>query len=202
MDLGLFGSSRQELATKPKVQVMMKAYWCFFIGLASLKCEAVTNGQAFNATPTKLMNCPGAIEVTECMTSSQYDAIVLQVRETLESLPSTCTASDCPQADWAGCVLRMAGHDFMDYADGQGGADACTDMEDPENAGLPACLAAGEHGASLLQVYQQFCTEVRGLGVGSSQRDQKTEDVAHSCIQDHTYRYQEKTGHIRKTYHE
>ncbi|CAK9097187.1 unnamed protein product [Durusdinium trenchii] len=94
------------------------------------------------------------------MTSSQYDAVVAAVRGKLESLPSTCTASDCPQADWAGCVLRMAGHDFMDFANGQGGSDACTDMEDPENAGLPACLASGEHGSSLQEVYQQFCTQV------------------------------------------
>ncbi|CAE7257112.1 unnamed protein product [Symbiodinium natans] len=54
----------------------------------------------------------------------------------------------------------MAGHDFMDYANGQGGSDACTDMSDPDNAGLSACLASGEHGISLAQVYQQFCTSV------------------------------------------
>lgn len=126
----------------------------------AMRCEAIVNGQAFNATPAKLLACPGAVEVTECMTSSQYDAVVAAVRGKLESLPSTCTASDCPQADWAGCVLRMAGHDFMDFANGQGGSDACTDMEDPENAGLPACLASGEHGSSLQEVYQQFCTQV------------------------------------------
>lgn len=54
----------------------------------------------------------------------------------------------------------MAGHDFMDFADGQGGADACTDMEDPENAGLPACLISGEHGASMQEIYQSFCQQV------------------------------------------
>ena len=26
----------------------------------------------------------------------------------------------CPQADWAGCVLRMAGHDFVDFQWGAG----------------------------------------------------------------------------------
>ena len=36
-----------------------------------------------------------------------------------------------------------------DFANGQGGSDACTDMEDPENAGLSECLASGEHGKSL-----------------------------------------------------
>ena len=111
----------------------------------------------FNATPTKLMACSSAVDVTTCMSFDQYDAIVTAVRNQLESLPSTCTASNCPQADWAGCVLRMAGHDFMDFANGQGGSDACTDMEDPENAGLPECLSTGEHGKSLQDVYHQIC---------------------------------------------
>eukprot|EP00434_Breviolum_minutum_P004822 symbB.v1.2.004251.t2/scaffold241.1/size254724/6 len=111
----------------------------------------------FNATPTKLMSCSSPVDVTSCMSFDQYDAIVTAVRNELESLPSTCTASNCPQADWAGCVLRMAGHDFMDFANGQGGSDACTDMEDPENAGLPECLSAGEHGKSLQDVYHQIC---------------------------------------------
>jgi len=113
------------------------------------------------ATPSELMACPGgATLTTACMTAAKYDEIVAAVRNHLESLPSTCTASDCPQADWAGCVLRMAGHDFMDFANGQGGSDACTDMTDPDNAGLPACLNTGEHGISLREVYENFCTEV------------------------------------------
>lgn len=116
-------------------------------------CEAT-------ATPAVLMACTGATDVTKCLTSAQYDAIVAAVRGQLESLSATCTASDCPQADWAGCVLRMAGHDFMDFANGQGGSDACTDMEDPENAGLPECLASGEHGKSLQEVYNQYCLDV------------------------------------------
>jgi len=114
-----------------------------------------------NATPSELMPCPGgAILTTECMTAAQYDGVIQAVRGSLESLPAVCTAADCPQADWAGCVLRMAGHDFMDFANGQGGADACTDMTDPDNAGLPGCLATGDQGISLLEVYQQFCTSV------------------------------------------
>ena len=113
-----------------------------------------------NVTPTELMPCAaGAAQVTQCMTLAGYDQIVAAVRGQLESLDNTCTASVCPQADWAGCVLRMAGHDFMDFANGQGGSDACTDMADPDNAGLTACLSSGEHGAALADVYQQFCAE-------------------------------------------
>ncbi|CAE7193579.1 APX5 [Symbiodinium sp. KB8] len=108
-----------------------------------------------------MMACPGgATLTTECMTEAQYDELLAAVRGHLESLPETCTASNCPQADWAGCVLRMAGHDFMDFANGQGGSDACTDMSDPDNGGLPACLSSGEHGISLVEVYQNYCATV------------------------------------------
>eukprot|EP00933_Yihiella_yeosuensis_P008163 TRINITY_DN1134_c0_g1_i2.p1 TRINITY_DN1134_c0_g1~~TRINITY_DN1134_c0_g1_i2.p1 ORF type:complete len:622 (+),score=119.92 TRINITY_DN1134_c0_g1_i2:81-1946(+) len=113
------------------------------------------------ATPHELMTCPGTpVMTTTCMTVADYDAVTNSVRGLLESLPETCTASVCPQADWAGCVLRMAGHDFMDFVDGQGGSDGCTDMADPDNAGLDACLRTGEHGLSLTQVYQTYCTTV------------------------------------------
>eukprot|EP00971_Amphidinium_carterae_P311566 6192475-Amphidinium_carterae.1 len=60
-----------------------------------------------------------------------------------------CTATECPQADWAGCVLRVAGHDFMDFGDGEGGSDGCLDLFDPDNAGLPECLHSGEFGFSI-----------------------------------------------------
>ena len=124
----------------------------------SRRSQATSDG---NQPPAQLMSCPGgAVQVTECMTQAQYDAMIAAVRGHLESLPTTCTAADCPQADWAGCILRMAGHDFMDFANGQGGADACTDMSDPDNAGLLDCLVNGEHGISLLEVYHSFCTEV------------------------------------------
>ena len=113
-----------------------------------------------NVTPAELMPCPGATQVTTCMTFADYDEIVSAVRGALESLPVACTTSNCPQADWAGCVLRMAGHDFMDFANGQGGSDACTDMAHAENGGLARCLASGEHGVALLDIYQQFCTDV------------------------------------------
>mmetsp|Transcript_56210 Transcript_56210/g.100154 ORF Transcript_56210/g.100154 Transcript_56210/m.100154 type:complete len:699 (-) Transcript_56210:343-2439(-) len=114
-----------------------------------------------NSTPHALLECPnGAILQTLCMTSEQYDSVAQSVRSLLESLPETCTPSDCPQADFSGCILRMAGHDFMDFAAGQGGSDACTDMLDPDNAGLEACLHSGEFGLSLNQVYQEYCSSV------------------------------------------
>eukprot|EP00929_Paragymnodinium_shiwhaense_P018231 TRINITY_DN12845_c0_g1_i4.p1 TRINITY_DN12845_c0_g1~~TRINITY_DN12845_c0_g1_i4.p1 ORF type:complete len:375 (-),score=72.05 TRINITY_DN12845_c0_g1_i4:428-1552(-) len=76
------------------------------------------------------------------------------------SLPSACNATFCPQADWAGCVLRMAGHDFMDYADGEGGSDGCIDFHDMDNAGLAECLHLGEFGISMADAYEDFCTSI------------------------------------------
>jgi len=60
----------------------------------------------------------------------------------------------------------MAGHDFMDFKDGEGGSDACTDMTHPENNGLAECMATGEVfglakvRVSMLEAYRMHCTEV------------------------------------------
>jgi len=45
------------------------------------------------------------------MTEADYDSISSEIEGLYNSLPSACNATYCPQADWAGCVLRMAGHD-------------------------------------------------------------------------------------------
>lgn len=54
----------------------------------------------------------------------------------------------------------MAGHDFMDFKDGVGGSDGCTDMAHPDNAGLPECLHLGEFGISIKDAYVDHCTTV------------------------------------------
>jgi len=64
----------------------------------------------------------------------------------------------CPRAEWSACVLRAAGHDFMDFniQNGQGGSDGCVDFEgDPDNAGLEPCLFEGEHKVSINTVYPE-----------------------------------------------
>lgn len=108
------------------------------------------------------MACDGTQKLTtELMSYNQYDKIVAAVQEQFSRLPTTCNATYCPQADWAGCVLRMAGHDFMDYVKGSGGgSDGCIDFSDGDNAGLAPCLYAGEFGFSLAQSYANFCTSI------------------------------------------
>lgn len=110
------------------------------------------------ASPYFMMRCAGTQALTtERMTESDYDSIVETVQGLYSSWPSTCSATECPQADWAGCVLRMAGHDFMDYKDGTGGADGCVDMTDPDNLGLAECLHEGEFGISIADAYEHYC---------------------------------------------
>jgi len=82
-----------------------------------------------------------------------------------EKLSSTCDAVNCEQGDFAGAVLRMAGHDFMDWnkKDRKGGSDGCVDFDDPDNAGLKPILCGKgefEKGATLNRVYKDFCRSV------------------------------------------
>jgi len=50
------------------------------------------------------------------------------------------------QGRFVGCLLRTAGHDFMDFRKDttlfseSGGSDGCINMLDPDNTGLEACL--------------------------------------------------------------
>ena len=47
------------------------------------------------------------------------------------------------RADFVGCLLRFAGHDFMDFRvnnKNPGGSDGCMHFDDPDNADLKPCL--------------------------------------------------------------
>ena len=41
-----------------------------------------------------------------------------------------------------GCLLRLSGHDFMDFRSnaGRGGSDGCINFEDEDNKGLIQCV--------------------------------------------------------------
>lgn len=103
---------------------------------------------------------------TPCMTAAGYDAIASDVAILVDTLEAhtPCLADDCPLADFAGCVLRLAGHDFMD-----GATDGCVDFEDPDNAGLINCMNHEWHSpelgddaftVSLQSVYGHHCGDV------------------------------------------
>lgn len=76
---------------------------------------------------------------TTTFTSDMYSAIHLEVFAQYDA------AAD--KAAYAACLVRLAGHDFMDFrrdAAGveTGGSDGCVNFNDPDNAGLEACLTA------------------------------------------------------------
>jgi len=123
--------------------------------------------------PQDSMKCDNPVYTTKCLTKETYDNIVKHISDIVDDLSTHCPANPgnqgtdeywklgkCPQASWTGCVLRMAGHDFMDFDGEKGGSDACTDMDNPDNAGLTECLATGEFGHSLNDVYGPVCQTV------------------------------------------
>jgi len=94
-----------------------------------------------------------------------YDKVKASVIDAYDSLSTVCAARNCEQGDFAGSVLRFAGHDFMDWngPKRQGGSDGCIDFMDPDNAGLKQTLCGGGEfgrGATLNNVYKNFCSLV------------------------------------------
>jgi hypothetical protein len=111
--------------------------------------------------PSDHVQCAGEMAMkTVHMTVADYDAVVASLRRIYENLNSFCGAEDCEQSHWAGCILRLAAHDFMDYSMGSGGADGCVNLDDPDNAGLSDCLIGGPSIVGLTQVYENFCTNI------------------------------------------
>jgi len=71
----------------------------------------------------------------------------MSVIELYENLAPHTTPASNPRASFAGCLVRTAGHDFMDFRmhpdnTTTGGMDACINFNDPDNAGLKECLQA------------------------------------------------------------
>jgi len=132
-------------------------------GHAALSQPEARRAQAVSSSPYLTLAtgvCANAVTVTASMTSSQYFAVVNDIKALLAAQNQTCAGSTCPVAQLAGCIVRMAGHDFMDYLptaiSGQtGGADGCIDFTDSDNGGLSDCLASGQN---LGLVYAKYCT--------------------------------------------
>lgn len=108
------------------------------------------------------MKCDAGVGETKTrnMTGEDYHKATEAIFSMLANLDETCNGMSCQRADWVGCALRMAGHDFMDFMDGTGGSDGCVDLDDPDNVGLHDCLFRGEFGFSIDSAYQHFCTTI------------------------------------------
>jgi hypothetical protein len=112
--------------------------------------------------PSDLFTCSsGAISKTVDFTADDYESIVLAIHEKYEAVDDTVSDNTNPRANFAGCMIRLAGHDFMDYrVDGTeghlGGSDGCMNFDDGDNTGLVNCVTS----SGVLDVYQDWCSQV------------------------------------------
>jgi len=111
--------------------------------------------------------CPkNAVAVSTSFNGATYDGVKSDVIAVFDKLIPVCDVSGpigCPTGDFAGCVVRLAGHDFMDFDKNQHGADGCLDFGDPDNTGLMGCMAGGGeggNGAVLATAYAKWCDKV------------------------------------------
>lgn len=121
--------------------------------------------------PAGLIKCnagPPALK-TDCSLdlASLNIKIRQQVQAHYDTLPTYCDTLHCPRGDLAGCLVRLVGHDIMDYnpALDTGGADGCIDFNDHDNLGLKGCMLEAVHerdssNVSLESMWQEFCTQV------------------------------------------
>jgi len=68
---------------------------------------------------------------------------VAQINSVYENLSSEIDNNHNPQASFVGCLLRFAGHDFMDFRFDDkmiGGSDGCMNFHDEDNKGLTKCI--------------------------------------------------------------
>jgi hypothetical protein len=118
--------------------------------------------------PSEILKCPG--DKTELLTSTasfkkvHYEELVKEIHKVHDKL-----ATKTEQTAFAGCLLRLEGHDLMDFrrveskgkvrrgaAKKEGGSDGCVNFKDPDNKGLPTCLAK----AKIETVYADYCDRV------------------------------------------
>ena len=99
---------------------------------------------AVNDMVSDFFNLDGAVETTpETFTVAEYEEVFNAVIGAFDWENATFSDNDNSQGRFVGCLLRTAGHDFMDYRGGEtemGGSDGCINMNDPDNVGLEACL--------------------------------------------------------------
>ena len=112
--------------------------------------------------PSQVLTCAsGATQQTTEMTPDSYKDLAVGVIDIYHA------EAGLSKKDFAGCIVRLAGHDFMDFRYKQengvgknvpssGGSDGCVNFADPDNAGLQTCLA----GTGLQQLYSSVCGTV------------------------------------------
>jgi hypothetical protein len=65
--------------------------------------------------------------------------IAQSIIKQFELLPDVSFDNVNIRGNYAGCLVRLVGHDFMDFRrndENQGGSDGCVNFLDPDNLGL------------------------------------------------------------------
>lgn len=85
-----------------------------------------------------LFDLDGAVEVTKNMTVRDYGRITRGILQAYENVDAVVEDNNNPRGNFVGCLLRLEGHDFMDFRSDKknGGADACINLLEDDNKGL------------------------------------------------------------------
>jgi len=130
-----------------------------------------TQAPTSNDFPAGLLTCSSGPAALKTSCSGNLDQLNQDVRAAVtahyKSLPNNCDDAGCPKGDLAGCLVRLAGHDVMDFnpALNNHGSDGCIDFADPDNKGLHGCMLRDFNerdsvNISLELMWQDFCQEV------------------------------------------
>lgn len=110
--------------------------------------------------PTELFTCSSDSKVlttVDTFTVGDYEEIVLAVIDKYLDVDGTVGDNYNPRGNFVGCMVRTAGHDFMDYRvdeDNKGGSDGCMNFEDGDNTGVVSCITE----SGVLDIYDDWCS--------------------------------------------
>jgi len=100
---------------------------------------------------------PAGIATTSSLTEDGYKQIVNAVHDLYEQVDASVSANFNPRGSFVACLLRTAGHDFMDFRlGGGGGSDGCVNFQDADNAGISDCLRK----FNIPSLYERFAKTV------------------------------------------
>jgi catalase (peroxidase I) len=110
--------------------------------------------------PNEYFKCRGkAMKKTTNFTFADYRLVANDIIRQYEQHPDTHGDNKNPRGKYAACLVRLVGHDFMDFRKdnhNKGGADGCLDFSDPDNLGLEQCI----QNFKIQDVYAKHCTKV------------------------------------------
>jgi len=112
--------------------------------------------------PSDFFTCSSEPVLASGKDDRLYDLVAAEIKKQY-----SLKATRAEKQGFAACVVRVAGHDLMDFNPdtGKGGTDGCIDFNDHDNAGLKGCLLESideidSVNVSLESMWQDYCLEV------------------------------------------